>query len=34
MMKTGRMVNPQFGPYKIYRADEMPEIGCHFGADP
>lgn len=23
----GRMVNPQFGPYKIYRADEMPEIG-------
>jgi putative selenate reductase molybdopterin-binding subunit len=23
----GRMVNPQFGPYKIYRADEMPELG-------
>jgi len=22
----GRMVNPQFGPYKIYRADEMPEL--------
>ena len=21
----GRMVNPSFGPYKIYRADEMPE---------
>ncbi len=23
----GRMVNPTFGPYKIYRADEMPELG-------
>lgn len=22
----GRMVNPQLGPYKIYRADEMPEM--------
>ena len=22
----GRMVNPKLGPYKIYRADEMPEI--------
>jgi putative selenate reductase molybdopterin-binding subunit len=22
----GRMVNPQLGPYKIYRADEMPEL--------
>jgi putative selenate reductase molybdopterin-binding subunit len=22
----GRMVNPAFGPYKIYRADEMPEL--------
>ncbi|MCO5207800.1 MAG: molybdopterin-dependent oxidoreductase [Anaerolineae bacterium] len=25
--EAGRMVNPQFGPYKIYRADEMPEMG-------
>ena len=24
--ETGRMVNAQFGPYKIYRADEMPEL--------
>ena len=24
--KDGRMVNPQFGPYKIYRADEMPDM--------
>ena len=24
--ELGRMVNPSFGPYKIYRADEMPEI--------
>ena len=24
--ENGRMVNPQFGPYKIYRADEMPEV--------
>ena len=23
--EDGRMVNPSFGPYKIYRADEMPE---------
>jgi putative selenate reductase molybdopterin-binding subunit len=22
----GRMVNPEFGPYKIYRADEMPDV--------
>ena len=22
----GRMLNPSFGPYKIYRADEMPEM--------
>jgi len=27
---AGRMVNPQFGPYKIYRADEMPEMGVIF----
>ncbi|MCA9969834.1 MAG: molybdopterin-dependent oxidoreductase, partial [Anaerolineales bacterium] len=24
---AGRMVNASFGPYKIYRADEMPELG-------
>ncbi len=24
--ESGRMVNPAIGPYKIYRADEMPEI--------
>lgn len=24
--EQGRMVNPAFGPYKIYRADEMPEM--------
>jgi putative selenate reductase molybdopterin-binding subunit len=24
--ETGRMVNPHLGPYKIYRADEMPEL--------
>ncbi|RME72795.1 MAG: xanthine dehydrogenase [Chloroflexi bacterium] len=24
--KNGRMVNPAFGPYKIYRADEMPDM--------
>ncbi len=24
--EAGRCVNPSFGPYKIYRADEMPEI--------
>jgi putative selenate reductase molybdopterin-binding subunit len=23
---NGRMVNPALGPYKIYRADEMPEL--------
>lgn len=23
--EDGRMVNARFGPYKIYRADEMPE---------
>ncbi len=23
--EDGRMINPSFGPYKIYRADEMPE---------
>lgn len=23
---SGRMVNPAFGPYKIYRADEMPQL--------
>lgn len=22
----GRMVNPEFGPYKIYRVDEMPDV--------
>ena len=26
----GGMTNPQFGPYKIYRADEMPEMGVIF----
>lgn len=26
----GRMVNPHFGSYKIYRADEMPEMGVIF----
>lgn len=26
----GRMVNTQFGPYKIYRADEMPAMGVIF----
>ncbi len=26
----GRMTNPQFGPYKIYRADEVPETGVIF----
>ncbi len=26
----GRMLNPQFGPYKIYRADEMPEMEVIF----
>ncbi|MDX1688260.1 MAG: molybdopterin cofactor-binding domain-containing protein [Candidatus Promineifilaceae bacterium] len=24
--EDGRMINPAFGPYKIYRADEMPEM--------
>ena len=24
--EDGRMVNAQFGPYKIYRSDEMPEV--------
>ncbi len=24
--EDGRMLNPQFGPYKIYRADEMPRL--------
>ena len=24
--ENGRMLNPQLGPYKIYRADEMPEL--------
>jgi putative selenate reductase molybdopterin-binding subunit len=24
--EDGRMVNPQFGPYKIYRSDEMPRV--------
>ena len=24
--ENGRMLNPQLGPYKIYRADEMPEM--------
>jgi putative selenate reductase molybdopterin-binding subunit len=26
----GRMINPAFGPYKIYRADEMPQMGVIF----
>ena len=25
----GRMVNARFGPYKIYRADEMPNIEAY-----
>ncbi|MEN8235826.1 MAG: molybdopterin cofactor-binding domain-containing protein, partial [Actinomycetota bacterium] len=24
--EDGRMVNPEFGPYKIYRSDEMPRL--------
>ena len=24
--EAGRMINASFGPYKIYRADEMPEM--------
>jgi putative selenate reductase molybdopterin-binding subunit len=27
--ETGRMVNARFGPYKIYRADEMPRIEAY-----
>jgi putative selenate reductase molybdopterin-binding subunit len=27
---AGRMLNPQFGPYKIYRADEMPDMTVIF----
>ncbi len=27
--ETGRMVNARFGPYKIYRADEMPAIEAY-----
>ena len=27
--ETGAMVNAQFGPYKIYRADEMPKIEAY-----
>ncbi|MGQ9849363.1 MAG: molybdopterin-dependent oxidoreductase [Aggregatilineaceae bacterium] len=27
---NGRMINPRFGPYKIYRADEMPQMGVIF----
>ncbi|NDJ77663.1 MAG: molybdopterin-dependent oxidoreductase [Chloroflexi bacterium] len=27
---AGRMLNPRFGPYWIYRADEMPEMGVIF----
>lgn len=26
----GRMLNARFGPYKIYRADEMPDMGVIF----
>ncbi|HEX3051492.1 MAG TPA: molybdopterin cofactor-binding domain-containing protein, partial [Aggregatilineaceae bacterium] len=26
----GQMLNTRFGPYKIYRADEMPEMGVIF----
>jgi putative selenate reductase molybdopterin-binding subunit len=26
----GRLVNPTFGPYKIYRANEVPEMGVIF----
>jgi len=28
--EQGRVINPRFGPYKIYRADEMPEMGVIF----
>ena len=27
--ETGKMVNPRFGPYWIYRADEMPRIDTY-----
>ena len=27
--ESGRMVNARFGPYKIYRADEMPRIEAY-----
>ncbi|MCP4247607.1 MAG: xanthine dehydrogenase family protein molybdopterin-binding subunit, partial [bacterium] len=27
--EAGRMVNPRFGPYKIYRSDEMPRIEAY-----
>ena len=27
--ETGKMVNARFGPYKIYRADEMPRIEAY-----
>ena len=27
--ETGRMVNARFGPYKIYRADEMPRVEAY-----
>ena len=27
--ETGRMVNARFGPYKIYRADEMPAVEAY-----
>jgi putative selenate reductase molybdopterin-binding subunit len=27
--ETGKMVNARFGPYKIYRADEMPKIEAY-----
>lgn len=26
----GRMLNPRFGPYRVYRADEVPEMGVIF----
>lgn len=28
--ERGQMINTRFGPYKIYRADEMPETGVIF----
>lgn len=27
--ETGTMVNPRFGPYKIYRSDEMPNLEAY-----